>query len=68
MYYCGSNDVNAGVDADTIAGNFAEFSRRVTAALPESHLVYVSINRSAGGGWGRGCRHSRSAAVFSFEL
>ncbi|MEO8025745.1 MAG: GDSL-type esterase/lipase family protein [Bryobacteraceae bacterium] len=46
VYYCGSNDVNAGRDADAIAANFRTFAERVHAALPETRIFYVSINRA----------------------
>jgi hypothetical protein len=35
VYYCGSNDINAG-----------EFSERVRTRLPQTHILYVSINRA----------------------
>mmetsp|Transcript_35779 Transcript_35779/g.101263 ORF Transcript_35779/g.101263 Transcript_35779/m.101263 type:complete len:216 (-) Transcript_35779:332-979(-) len=46
VYYCGSNDVNAGVPPANIAANFVEFSQRLHALLPDTHLVYVAIYRS----------------------
>jgi len=46
VYYCGSNDVNAGRDAKTIFENFRIFAERVHTALPETRIFYVSINRA----------------------
>jgi lysophospholipase L1-like esterase len=46
VYYCGSNDVNAGESAAAIAGRFREFAARVHAALPETRVLFVSINRA----------------------
>jgi lysophospholipase L1-like esterase len=46
VYYCGSNDVNGGIPAAEIAGRYREFVRRVQAALPETLVFYVSINRA----------------------
>jgi lysophospholipase L1-like esterase len=46
VYYCGSNDVNAGQPADAIAGRIHEFAVRVGTALPGTKLIFASINRS----------------------
>ena len=46
VYYCGSNDVNAGETADAIAGRFKEFVARVEKALPGTRVFFVSINRA----------------------
>ncbi|MBI5689693.1 MAG: hypothetical protein HZC55_06310 [Verrucomicrobia bacterium] len=48
VYYCGSNDLKATpADApEVIFGRFREFSERVRAVLPETHLVYVTATRS----------------------
>jgi hypothetical protein len=46
VYYCGSNDINAGERPRAIFGRFKEFSQRVQARLPQTHLLYVSINRA----------------------
>lgn len=46
VYYCGSNDVNAGEPADAIVQRTREFIDRVHAALPATKIVYFSINRS----------------------
>jgi lysophospholipase L1-like esterase len=46
VYYCGSNDVNAGIPATEIAGRYATFAKRVHAQLPATRIFYVSINRA----------------------
>jgi lysophospholipase L1-like esterase len=46
VYYCGSNDVNAGEPASAIVGRFKEFMTRVAAELPDTRVFFVSINRS----------------------
>ena len=46
VYYCGSNDVNANLTAETIAGRYREFVTRVHAKLPATKLLYVSINKA----------------------
>jgi lysophospholipase L1-like esterase len=46
VYYCGSNDVNAGRTADEILEGFRRFAERVTAQLPQTRILYVSINRA----------------------
>jgi len=46
VYYCGSNDVNAGEQANAIAGRFAEFAMRVHRDLPQTRVFFVSINRA----------------------
>lgn len=46
VYYCGSNDINAGLTPEEIAANFRTFTERVHARLPETRLLYVSINRA----------------------
>ena len=46
VYYCGSNDVNAGEKAEPIFGRFREFVERVHEALPKTRVFYVSINRA----------------------
>ena len=45
-YYCGSNDVSAGDSAVRIAGRIREFIDRVTKALPDTRIVFVSVNRA----------------------
>ena len=46
VYYCGSNDVNAGQSADAIAGRIHEFATRVGRSLPATRMIFASINRS----------------------
>jgi lysophospholipase L1-like esterase len=45
-YYCGSNDVDAGEPAAVIVDRIRQFVDRVAAALPETRVVFVSINRA----------------------
>lgn len=46
LYYCGSNDVNAGEAAGPIFDRIKEFATRVGAALPATRIYFVSINLS----------------------
>src|SRR6266581_4269905 len=46
VYYCGSNDVNAGEQAEPIFSRFREFVERVHERLPATRVYYVSINRA----------------------
>jgi lysophospholipase L1-like esterase len=48
VYYCGSNDLKAkeGDAPAVIFGRFREFSERVRAWSPETHLVFVTATRS----------------------
>jgi hypothetical protein len=46
VYYCGSNDINAGEKAQAISGRFREFAERVHAKLPRTRIFFVSINRA----------------------
>jgi lysophospholipase L1-like esterase len=45
-YYCGSNDVSLGETAAAIVGRIVRFVERVSAALPDTRVVFVSINRA----------------------
>ena len=45
-YYCGSNDVNAGADAEEIYDTFRTFAERVSSELPDTQIFFVSINRA----------------------
>jgi hypothetical protein len=45
-YYCGSNDVALGEPAHEIVGRIVRFIDRVSAALPDTRVVFVSINRA----------------------
>jgi lysophospholipase L1-like esterase len=46
VYYCGSNDINAGEKAEAISGRFREFVARVHAKLPATRVFFVSVNRA----------------------
>ncbi|SPE52597.1 Lipolytic protein G-D-S-L family [Verrucomicrobia bacterium] len=46
VYYCGSNDINAGRSADKVFAGFRSFVERVHARLPQTRIFYVSINRA----------------------
>jgi lysophospholipase L1-like esterase len=45
-YYCASNDVALGEPADAIAKRILRFIERVSAVLPDTRVVFVSINRA----------------------
>jgi lysophospholipase L1-like esterase len=45
-YYAGSNDIDAGEPAKAIVGRIRQFIERLTAALPDSHIIFMSINRA----------------------
>jgi lysophospholipase L1-like esterase len=45
-YYCGSNDVGDGDTPARIFGRIREFMTRVTTALPQTHIVFVSVNKA----------------------
>jgi len=45
-YYCGSNDVDAGDSAVRIVARIRQFVDRVTKALPETEIVFVSVNKA----------------------
>jgi len=45
-YYCGSNDVDAGDSAVRIVARIRTFIDRVTKALPDTRVVFVSVNRA----------------------
>ena len=45
-YYCGSNDVDAGDSAVRIVARIREFMDRVTTALPQTRVVFVSVNKA----------------------
>jgi lysophospholipase L1-like esterase len=46
VYYCGSNDINAGRTAPEIFDGFRQFVERVHARLPQARILYVSVNRA----------------------
>ena len=45
-YYCGSNDVDAGDSAARIVARIRTFMDRVLVALPDTRIVFVSVNRA----------------------
>jgi len=45
-YYCGSNDVSAGDSAARIVARIRQFIDRVTKALPDTTIVFVSVNKA----------------------
>jgi lysophospholipase L1-like esterase len=45
-YYCGSNDVDAGDSASRIVARIRQFTDRVATALPDTHIVFVSVNKA----------------------
>jgi lysophospholipase L1-like esterase len=46
VYYCGSNDVDAGEPAEAIVDRIQQFFGRVATALPDTQMIFVSINRA----------------------
>jgi lysophospholipase L1-like esterase len=46
VYYCGSNDVNAGGTPASIAQNYETFSERVRQVLPGTRVYFASIIRA----------------------
>ena len=46
VYYCGSNDVDAGDPADAIFERIEGFALRVKTDLPGARMIFVSINRA----------------------
>ena len=45
-YYAGSNDVSAGEPAGAIFDRIRQFTDQVTTGLPETRVVFMSINRA----------------------
>ena len=45
-YYCGSNDVDAGEQAESIFDRIRQFVVRVSTASPSTRIVFMSINRA----------------------
>ncbi len=45
-YYAGGNDIDAGESAEAIVERIRRFADRVAEALPETRVVFVSVNRS----------------------
>jgi len=46
IVYCGSNDMEFGSRAEDTALRFRQFCDRVHAALPETHVFFISINKA----------------------
>jgi lysophospholipase L1-like esterase len=46
VYYCGSNDVDAGDSAVRIIARIRAFMDRVSTALPQTRVVFVSVNKA----------------------
>ena len=46
VYYCGSNDVDAGEPAEAIVARIRRFVDRVLEASPSTRIVFVSVNRA----------------------
>ena len=46
VYYCGSNDVNAGESADAIIGRTKQFLKIVNEKLPDTFVYYTSIQKA----------------------
>jgi len=46
VYYCGSNDINAGVKPPEIAANFRAFVEKIHSQLPKTRVLFVSIIRA----------------------
>jgi hypothetical protein len=46
VYYCGSDDVNAGESAEAIIGRTKEFLSRVRQKLPNTFVYYTSIHKA----------------------
>src|SRR6516162_5417899 len=46
VYYCGSNDVNAGESAQAIIGRTKQFLRIVNEKLPDTFVYYTSIQKA----------------------
>lgn len=46
VYYCGSNDVNAGLSAEHIADGFIAFSERMYRSDSLAEVCYVSVNKA----------------------
>jgi GDSL-like Lipase/Acylhydrolase family len=46
VYYCGSNDIDAGKSAAIVSTNFRHFVDRVAAELPTTKVIFASILRA----------------------
>jgi hypothetical protein len=67
VYYCGSNDVNAGETAEDIAWHYREFSERVRATLPGTRVYFASIIK-APMRWCRRIRRPSPTAAISTSM
>ncbi|MBT4141361.1 MAG: hypothetical protein HOE48_25865 [Candidatus Latescibacteria bacterium] len=45
LYYCGSNDLGNGRSGQQAFDGFSEFTDRVHQGLPDTQILYLSINR-----------------------
>lgn len=43
VMYCGGNDINTGKSAERVFEDYKKFVGKVRAALPETHVAYISI-------------------------
>ena len=46
VYYCGSNDVDAGDTADHIVARIKEYVDRVATTLPGTRVVFMAVNKA----------------------
>jgi lysophospholipase L1-like esterase len=46
VFYCGSNDINAGEKAPAIVARFQEFVARVHAQLPATRIFFASVHKA----------------------
>src|SRR5262245_7259412 len=46
VYYCGSNDIGSGAGAAEVVTSFRAFVDKVAAALPQTRIFFVSINKA----------------------
>jgi len=46
VFYAGDNDIGGGMTPEAVAADFKSFGDKLTAALPECKLLYVSIKPS----------------------
>ena len=46
VYYCGSNDVNAGLSAETILAHTKQFLKMVSEKAPNTQVFYTAIQKA----------------------